>query len=172
MAAVPKNILLACFFVTVTLVHAQPTTKQAKIDRILELSNLGSTSTQVNEQVRAMMSSQIKSQMPNATPEQLAISQRFQDKLMDLVAARVSPEKLKPAMAKAYDELYTEDEINGMLAFFESPVGRSYLGKTGQLVQKTMAVTQELMRDMVPEMQRITMEMAAEIQAAKQKQKQ
>jgi hypothetical protein len=169
MSAVPKSLLLVCFFVTATLVHAQPTTKQAKIDRILDLSNLQSAATLMSDQVRNMIGSQIKAQMLNATPEQLAVVQNFEDKLMTLVTTRLDSAKLRQELARTYDQLFTEAEINGLLVFFESPVGRSYLAKTGQLGQKTMEITQAQMSDLAPEIQRLSREMAAELAQASQK---
>ena len=56
-----------------------------------------------------------------------------------------------------------------MLGFFESPAGRSYLSKTGQLGAKTMEITQAQMADLAPEIQRLSREMAMELAQAGQK---
>jgi hypothetical protein len=46
-------------------------------------------------------------------------------------------------IAKVYMEIYTPDDVKGMIAFFESPVGRKMNGKAGELVQKSLQAGQE-----------------------------
>jgi hypothetical protein len=46
-------------------------------------------------------------------------------------------------MSKVYMEIYTPEDIKGMIVFYESPVGKKMSDKTGELTQKTMQVGQE-----------------------------
>jgi hypothetical protein len=46
-------------------------------------------------------------------------------------------------IAKIYMELYTSEDIKGMIAFYESPVGKKMSEKAGELTQKTMQAGQE-----------------------------
>jgi len=65
---------------------------------------------------------------------------------------------MRVEFVRIYNELFSEDEINGVLAFYESPAGRATLEKMPQLMTKAMAFAQSQMADLLPEIQRITKE--------------
>lgn len=46
-------------------------------------------------------------------------------------------------MARIYMEIYTQDDINVMIAFYESPIGKKMSEKAGELGQRSMQVGQE-----------------------------
>jgi hypothetical protein len=46
-------------------------------------------------------------------------------------------------IAKVYMEIYTTEDIKGMIVFYESPVGKKMSEKSGELTQKTMQAGQE-----------------------------
>ncbi len=134
---------------------AQELSKQAKIERILDLTNSQATMDKMMDQVTAMVGSQMKSQMPGAGPEQVARLQEMQTKLMELVKSKMSWEKMRPLMVKVYEETYSEEEIDGMYVFFQSPAGRAYLSKMPELMQKTMTIMQPLLGDLMSEVQQL-----------------
>ncbi len=140
-----------------SLATAQEPTKQAKIERILTLTNAQATIDQIFDQVKAMTASQLP---PGATPEQQAKAKEMTGKIMDLVKARMSWDKMRPQYAKAYDETFSAGEIDGILSFYESPAGRAILQKMPQLLSKTMTIAQSQMAEIMPEIQRIAKEAA------------
>jgi uncharacterized protein len=155
---------LASFMIALCIIagsapaQSQELSKQAKIERILELTRSDASANQAANQISTMIASQMKSQMPKASPEQLARVQEVMDKLMDLVKAKMAWARLRPDFIKAYSDLYTDEEIDGMLAFYESPAGRGFIDKLPQLTQKTIAISQAQMGDLMPEIQRIVAE--------------
>ncbi|WP_291101141.1 MULTISPECIES: DUF2059 domain-containing protein [unclassified Flavobacterium] len=50
---------------------------------------------------------------------------------------------LHDKMAKIYMEIYSPEDIKGMLAFYESPVGKKMNEKAGELGQKSLQAGQE-----------------------------
>ena len=134
---------------------AQELTKQAKIERLLAVMNADSMIDQMFEQIKAMTASQLP---PGTAPEQAAKAREIQGKIMDLVKGRISWDKMRPQYIKLYSETFSDEEISGMLAFYESPPGRAMLQKMPELVTKVMQVAQAQMTDLVPEIQRITRE--------------
>jgi hypothetical protein len=50
---------------------------------------------------------------------------------------------LQDKMAQVYMEIYTPEDIKGMIAFYESPVGKKMSEKAGELGQKSMQAGQE-----------------------------
>jgi hypothetical protein len=110
---------------------------------------------QMFEQIKAMTASQVP---PDASPEQLAKAREIQNKVLDLVKARISWEKMRPQYVKLYSETFSDEEISGMLGFYQSPAGRAMLAKMPTLTTKIMEVAQGEMKDVMPELQRIIRE--------------
>ncbi len=51
-------------------------------------------------------------------------------------------------IAKIYMEIYTQEDIKGMIAFYESPVGKKMNEKAGELGQKSMQAGQEWAKEL------------------------
>ena|ERR1700676_488942 len=135
--------------------RSQESTKEAKIQRLLTVMNADNMIDQMFEQIKAMTASQVP---PGVSPEQIAKAHEIQNKIMDVVKAHISWEKMRPQYVKLYAETFTDEEVNGMLAFYESPAGRAMLEKMPALVTKIMEVAQGQMKDVLPEIQRIIRE--------------
>jgi uncharacterized protein len=152
----PLAVFTASLLLVISLASAQGLSKEAKIERLLELTNGQATMNQMFEQMKTMMA---PSPIPaNATPEQQAKAQQFQTKILDMMKSRINWEKLRPEYVKAYSETFSDEEIDGILAFYESPAGRAMQAKMPIFVTKIMALTQAQMKDLMPEIQRITKE--------------
>ena len=152
-------LLAAGLLITGFPASSQEPAKEAKIERILALTNTDATLDQVFRQVKAMAMSQMPA---GSTPEARAKVQQTQDKIMDMVKSRLNWEKLRPQYVKIYSETFTAGEIDGLLAFYESPAGRAMMEKMPVLIAKTIAVTQGQMAEIMPEIQRIAKEAASQ----------
>jgi hypothetical protein len=153
-AVFTAGVLLVAF-----LASAQGLSKEAKIERILALTYGQAAFDQIFEQMKTQMIASASSAMPsNATPEQRAKAQELQIKIWELMKTRMSWEKMKPEYAKLYSETFSDDEVDGMLAFYESPAGRAMQAKMPMLMSKVMALAQSQMGELLPEIQRITKE--------------
>jgi hypothetical protein len=152
-----KHVALftAGILLTTSLASAQGLSKEANIERLLELTNGQATMNQVFEQMQAAMAPTIPA---SATPEQRAKAQELQSKILDLMKSRMSWEKVRPAYVKAYSETFSEEEINGILAFYESPAGRAMQANMQIFISKVMALSQALASELIPEIERITKE--------------
>jgi hypothetical protein len=137
------------------LASAQELTKEAKIERILDLTNANAIIDQVFNQIKTMTASMLPK---DATPEQSAKAQEMQNQILDLVKARMSWDKIRPEYVKIYSETFTEDEVSGILAFYESPAGRAMLSKIPALLSKSTSIVQTQMGDLMPEIRRLAKE--------------
>jgi hypothetical protein len=151
-----KTALLALIILVIgPFACAQELTKQTKIERLLDAMNADATINQLFEQIKTMTAAQMP---PGATPEQTAKAREVQDKILELVKSRISWDKMRPSYIKLYSETFSEQEIGGMLAFYESPAGRAMLAKMPTLLTKLIEVAQAQMNDLQPEIQRIMRE--------------
>jgi uncharacterized protein len=135
---------------------AQEVSKAAKIERLLTLTNADATVNQMFDQIKTVMMSQTPPL--GTTPAQQTQAQELQGKILDLVKAHLSWDKMRPEYVKLYSETFSDDEIDGMLAFYQSPAGHAMLEKMPALMPKIMALAQAQMGDLMPEIQRITRE--------------
>ena len=78
-------------------------------------------------------------------------------------------DKLKTQMVGAYVAVYTEDEIKEITAFYKSPAGVKMIAKMPELMQASMQITQNQMQQIMPKIQALSQEMAAELNTLKRK---
>jgi hypothetical protein len=142
------------------LALADEASKTAKIEEMMQLSNMDRMTTQMMDQVKTMLSSQLSS----IPAEARQAADEMQQKMMKLLADRLNWDKAKPAYIKLYSETFTESEIDGIVGFYKSPSGQAMLSKMPVLMQKSMAVGQQLMGDVMPEIERMAEELKQKYQ--------
>jgi hypothetical protein len=130
------------------LLCAQQTTKTAKIEELFRLTK----TDQIQKQMMAQMGAVMKQQSGSSNVDS--------QKIMDFVAQKMSWESMKADFIKLYDDTYTEDEISGILLFYESAPGQAMLAKTPVLMSNTMVLIQKRMAEMKPEMDKMIKDMA------------
>jgi uncharacterized protein len=138
--------------------RAQENSKTEKIEELLKLTNAEAMSQQMYGQIRAMTTRQIDTM--GVSEESKAAAARMIDKLMTELQDRLSWAKMKPEYVRLYDEVYSDEEITGILAFYKSAAGQAFVKKMPLLITKSMEMTQRQMHDLMPELQRITKEAA------------
>jgi hypothetical protein len=138
---------------------AQDAAKKAKIDEMFRLVKIDELMPQMMSEMKAMAAQQISGM--NLPDEANAAAQESQRRIMDLITEKMSWEKVKPAYVQLYIEIFTDEELDGILAFYRSPAGRAMLEKMPRLMSKSMALAQKQMADMQPEIQKITKELEA-----------
>jgi uncharacterized protein len=148
-------VLASSLIIAISLASGQNLSKEAKIERLLVLMNPVGMMDQVLDQSKAMMTSQMR---PSATPAQRSQAQERQARILDLLKARMSWDKLRPQYVKVYSETFSDQEIDGMLAFYQSPAGRAMVQKMPMLLPKIMALAQAQIGDLTPAIQRIMRE--------------
>jgi hypothetical protein len=64
------------------------------------------------------------------TPAQKNEQAAFEAKLTAVVMGELSWQKLEPDFAKLYAANYTAEQLDGLIAFYGSPLGQAVLAKT------------------------------------------
>jgi uncharacterized protein len=108
--------------------------------------------TGINNQFGGIVDNMISSssaQIPEAQRgEFINVMKRFMVKYY-------SWDALKVEFAKMYAAEYTEDELNQLTAFYNSPLGKKVGAKTPVLMQKGMALGQKTIADHRPELEQM-----------------
>lgn len=159
MKALLTSLSAALLLVTVSLpARADEASKTAKIEQMLVLTHADRLVEQITAQMRPMMAAQM--QKLNLPDDARPAMEEMQKKITDIVAAKLSWEKMKPVYIKLYSETLTEEEIDGAVTFYKTPAGQALLDKMPILVQKSMVVVQDMMGDLIPEFSKMADDMA------------
>ena len=89
--------------------------------------------------------------------------------MMAMMKELLAWEKLEPLYVRVYQKTFTQEELDGMLAFYKTPVGASMLAKMPAVMQNTMEEVQSLMGPVMEKMQRMQKDIAAQMKTDKNK---
>ena len=84
-----------------------------------------------------------------------------QQRSMDLLPAKFAKvfreamnwASMRPMFVQIYQESYTQEEVDGLVAFYQSPIGVAYIEKMPIVMQKSMTLVQTRMGPMMEKMQ-------------------
>jgi hypothetical protein len=134
--------------------------KQADIRRLLALTGAASIATQTMDEMEKTIRPLIANSLPAGD---------YRDRLMDLFFEKFhekrDPAQLVDLIVPIYDKYYSADEIKGLIAFYETPIGNKMITVLPKIMAESQAAGgqwgQELGRECMmevlqehPEMQR------------------
>ena len=105
-------------------VYSQTTTKTGKIKQLLELTGAGRLGKQVAENVISIFQKQYSDVDP---------------KFWDEFIQGIKPEDLENLIVPIYDKYFTESDIDQMIAFYNTPIGKKVVATLPQITQESMA---------------------------------
>ena len=117
-------------------VQADPA-QRAQVEELLELTNADALNVQILEQVIA--------QFRQMAPE-------IPDEWWESFAAKALETDMNSLLIPIYERNYTATEIDGLIEFYQSPLGQSLLAKTPIVMQESIAVGQAWGLEIVEEM--------------------
>lgn len=106
---------------------------------LFEVMNPGDHTTKVLNQIVEMQIASMKQQGIPCIDLLKPIMNSFYQK-------RLNRDEMKKHTVPIYVEAYTEDEINELIAFYKSPVGRKTIETMPLVMQKSAAFTQQIMQ--------------------------
>ena len=115
-------------------------------------------------QARSFAAQQFASTGVSAQPDPKGLAVYY-DKLNALVAESYNWTKLEPAYEKVYSDLYTEDELDGILAFYRSPIGQAYLSKTPEATRQLLQISKQQFDALTPQIEKLTEDYVAHLRA-------
>ena len=138
----------------------------ASVERLFAAMNversIGATYAMMDNMMKQSMAQALPA---NPTPEQRRAAEAARASFNAVMREEVSWEKMKPDLVRTYSETFTEAEVLGIVAFYESPAGQAFVNKMPQLMQKSMALSQERMKVLIPRMKAAVEKAALEAKA-------
>ncbi len=97
--------------------------------------------------------------------------QRFLDnaprQFAEAMKEEMSWATLKPMYVQLYQESFTQEEVDGLVAFYNSPAGAAFVDKMPLVQQKTLVLVQSRVAPMMEKMRIATARAMAEAQSSK-----
>lgn len=161
------RILLAALFALLAALpaQAQQPADDARLDRLLEVTRARQMVDAMLPQIEASQR-QMVAQMAGGRELDAARQQRL-DRIMAGSAASMrqalSWDNLEPLYRDVYRQTFTGEDVDAIIAFYETATGQRMLDKMPELMQNTMAAMQRLVLPMLQDMER---ELAAEVGAS------
>jgi hypothetical protein len=128
------------------------TPRRAAAEKLLDLFNMDATYDQAMKQTMNMAVGMIENQdLPEA---EKANARKAVETSMQVSMEKFSWKRMKGIFVDIYADVLDLDELEGLIAFYESPIGQKFLKKQPQLSLATMEKMQLLMQEMMPDLQK------------------
>lgn len=160
-------VLLSTVFFTLSANATQPTS--SSIDLLLSVTKtekmLDSMYFLVEKSMNQYLAESLKDK--KLSPTQKRLIDAAPSKFTQVMREEMSWEMMRPLYIQIYQESFTQEEIDGLIAFYKSPAGSAFVEKMPVVMQKSMSVMQSRMGPMMEKMQAAMNQAIAEAKAAK-----
>ena len=131
--------------------------KEEYAKEIIELTDVNKLLDQVMAQLKQMQG-QIRAQA-GITEDQSEKAKEFQEKVQAKILEVFDFKKIEPEFIELFTSVYTIDELKAISEFYKTPAGKSMIAKQPQVLQKSMAIAQDKVKILIPELQKLVQEM-------------
>lgn len=162
-----RTLITALVLVVSTASAAESPASEASIQEMLRITETRKLVDGMFPQIEAMMRSSMQQALKGhaiSAEEQNAIDKMI-TKMLSTMQEELSWEKLEPLYLSIYQKSFTQEEVDGMLAFYRSPAGAALIKKMPVVIQESMAAMQNRMGPMMQKIQTAVQETIAEIAA-------
>lgn len=162
---------------TIALVTFAPFTSFAQaaapspesVERLLIVTKTDKMIDSMLQNMEGMISGMADKMRPSGedTPEAKAKRDNAMRKMLPIMKEELSWDKMKSMYTQIYSESFNQVEIDGLIAFYNSPAGIAFVNKMPLVMQKSMTLTQERMGPMMQKIEALMKKEAEEAAAAK-----
>lgn len=146
-----RRLLIACTLALSFAAHAAPPSAQS-VDQLLSVIDMKKTMDNMLTSMSASMKSSFDGtpQVQGMTADQRKRFDAAIASVLTLTREEMDWDKLKPEYAQLYMETFTQEEVDGLLAFYRSPAGRAMIEKMPLLMNKSLQLSQVHMQKLMP----------------------
>ena len=147
--------------------RADDASKREKLHEMFRLAHIDQTINLMFEQQKQQLPKIMQAILPGGTltaDEQNDLN-AFIAKVQGIVQQQASWSKLEPQFTDIYASVYSEQEIDGMIAFYKSPVGQAMVAKQPEVVQRSTSVQQDLLKQIQPQLAQAMRDFVQQMQA-------
>lgn len=163
-----KVIIFGLIFLVGGLVNANPNADSyyESVEELLLLMKVDENLAYTFAQLRPILLEQFQAMMDgDVTSEQVQIMEKYMGEMLDMMEEEMSWEKMKDDFIHVYMSVYTEEEIQELIKFYQTPVGQKTIEQTPILMEQSMEISQKYLFATLPKLQSIAEKMEAELKA-------
>lgn len=163
-----KVIIIGLIFLVGGLVNANPNADSyyESVEELLLLMKVDENLAYTFAQLRPILLEQFQAMMDgDVTSEQVQIMEKYMGEMLDMMEEEMSWEKMKDDFIHVYMSVYTEEEIQELIKFYQTPVGQKTIEQTPILMEQSMEISQKYLFATLPKLQSIAEKMEAELKA-------
>ena len=150
------------FLLCVGPAHADEASHREAAYRLLELTGSQKTIDQIIESMDAMMTQQLAAL--DLPAEGTAAAEKMLDELMVWFAEEFDWEAMSEFLVDTWVEVFTEEEVQGMVDFYLTPLGQKLIEKQPLVMQRSMEWAGQRVQALMPELQSRMETVVAELQ--------
>ncbi|MEY5025717.1 MAG: hypothetical protein RLZZ244_1245, partial [Verrucomicrobiota bacterium] len=150
--------------------HAQTPTHDA-IPEFLKVSGARQTLDLLWENFGKLIDQNLQSSIPKDIANKLSekdkqIIERYKSSMLSAMQEELMWSKLEPTFLKIYQDLFTQEEMDQILAFYRSPAGKALVAKQPEIASKSMQLMQGLMPALLAKIDKLAKDLTSELEAA------
>ena len=161
-----KVITLLASLIFASLAHCAPASQES-IDRLLVDAKvekmLDTMLVNIDQVMRRSMEAATLGRP--LSPDQRRVVDATAARFVQVMRDEMTWDKLRPLYVQIYQESFTQEEIDGLIAFYESPAGVAFIEKMPVVMQKSMSIMQSRMAPMLEKMKAAMKETIPETKA-------
>ena len=138
------------FCLAATPVARAQTDNRALAEELLLLTNVEGNLEQIREKMLGMLTTMAR--LNEVPQDHRAEVEAFQQDIVDMIAEGMSWEATKSKYIDLYVEVFTTEELKGLIAFYKTPVGQSSIEKMPLLVQRSMELGEQEAMALMPKL--------------------
>jgi hypothetical protein len=156
MKRIALSMVLVVSLVLPLAAHADEASRRAKAQEMVTLLHMDKLMAQLMDNMMSQMNA-MTSQMlgSSVSDEQKAKLAAFQKQVLAAVDAQVGWKAMEPEYVTLYAQTYTDEELDGIVAFYKTPAGASMIAKTPELSTKSMQLVQSRMMALQPQLKQM-----------------
>jgi uncharacterized protein len=162
--------LLSAIFILLISNHtyaADQPASEASIRRLIEITQASKLMDDMLGQMDTFMQNSMQQALGNRKlkPKQKAIMDDTRNKVVALFTNEMKWESLEPDLIAIYQKSFSEEEVTGMLDFYQTKTGQAVIKKMPVVMQHTMKMMQNRMTVIMPKIQQIQKESIERLKA-------
>jgi len=152
-----KQLLVLCCLIVLAMVRPAAAQNidpalEADITRLMDLLNVSQNVEQLSGIMAQQIAASIRSTHPDASPRVLTIvTEAIKTKFAASFGGR---EGLLARVVPIYAKYYTREDIQALIAFYQSDVGRKAIATMPAVFQESMTIGQQWAIETLPQIQR------------------
>lgn len=131
--------------------------------KLIETLKIGDNFARFFDQIKKMQMNALTRQLKG---KQLQNAEEVNNAIMDLLNKELNWDNLKGKFVDLYGEAFSVEELDALIKFYESPIGKKLVDKQPEIAQKSMVITQSLRLEIMPKIQALTKEIVEKQQKA------